>query len=263
MLRGFESEICVFLALFDQPNRTIMRGTRRRKSPFAHSFGGGADYSGLTAAKASVPVHVLFRINTDDPLVPVSLGRRTNWLPLLCAIRYGACAIGYKVVSNDKVAILRQSDTQPWDGFPYADYPETLPRENVRIGDNVYDASKPKDALFYGGIFGFDHLTEEQMRKIERLVVSKQVYDPEFDQETPGQFIRESCWPYVQGAPEEDCPNPNCKNHGQTSSLRTVAIFHESAKRIQKLWGPHCGNLQIIYQICSRCKAIQVTNQCT
>ncbi len=45
--------------------------------------------------------------------------------------------------------------------------------------------------------------------------------------------------------------------------MRTLAVFEEEEKRVRKLWGPHCDSLQIIYQICPKCNAIRVNNQCT
>lgn len=256
-------EQTVFLAIFDQDKRRVSRGKRRRKSPYEHRFGGAVEYSGLQPNRRQPPIHLLFRINTDDPLVPIDFGRRAKWLPLLCAIRFGACNLGYMVVSDTEILILHQGEKSSWDGFPYDGYPHALSVENVNLVEYEYDPSKPRDALFHAGVFGCDHLTDQQMTKLERFVAAKGLCNPDLNGETPAEFIRDSCWPYVQGPPHDDCPNPKCRNHRCECSLRTFAVFHESEQRLPKLWGQNCGDLQIIYQICPRCKAIRTTNQCT
>src|SRR5262249_59735794 len=107
----------------------------------------GVDSPGLRVKRGQPAVHLLFRLNTAGPALgvhlagarsvrsrsPVSWRRRRapgkalpgpQWLPLLCAIRYGACDLGYRVVSEGEVKILRQGEVRAWEGFPYADYPE-------------------------------------------------------------------------------------------------------------------------------------------
>ena len=93
------------LAFFHEDTRQLYRGRRGQESPFGHNFGGAADYSGLAAYDLQPPTHLLFRLNTADPAVGLTLPA-SGWLPLLCAIRYGACNLGYRVVSDNEVKIL-------------------------------------------------------------------------------------------------------------------------------------------------------------
>src|SRR5262245_55983128 len=108
----------MLLEFFHPESRRVFRGERDKKSAFGHMFGGAADYSGLAAYERQPPVHLLFRLNTADPAVGVTLPK-AKWLPLLCAIRFGACDLGYRVLSDEKVKILLQSDKKAWDDFPY------------------------------------------------------------------------------------------------------------------------------------------------
>src|SRR5207248_3252713 len=117
----------VYFAIFHQDSKRVFLGKWGTKGPFGHRFGGPAEYSGLAAYKRQPPVHLLFRLNMTDPRVGVTLPG-VNWLPLLCAIRYGACDLGYRVLSDDAVRILHQSETKAWKDFPSADYPAALPK---------------------------------------------------------------------------------------------------------------------------------------
>src|SRR5260370_863882 len=135
----------MFLAFFHQESRRVFCGKRGKKSPFGHMFGGAADYSGLAASRRQ-PVHLLFRLNTADPALGVTLPG-VDWLPLLCAIRYGACNLGYRVVSDEEVKILHQTEKKAWDDFPYQGYAEKLQAQPVAITEGAYDPSKLENPL--------------------------------------------------------------------------------------------------------------------
>lgn len=251
------------LVIFHPESRRVFRGERGGASEYGHTFGGDAPYAGL-AMDGGPPVHLLLRLDLADPAVGLELPG-IRWLPLLCAIRYGACDLGYRVVSDDEVAILHRREPEAWEGFPCEGYPDRLPPEPVAFREVPYDPANPRDALSYAGVFGYDALSEEQLAGLARFVVEEGLYDPTFmDWETPEEYVREGVgFPFVQGPPEEDCPDPSCPNHGRASSLRTLAIFREGEEGARRLWGPNCGDLQIIYQVCPICRAIRTTNQCT
>jgi hypothetical protein len=252
------------LTLFDPEARRIFLGERDQASPYGHSFGGSADYAGLAAFKRQPPVHLLLRLNMEDTAVTLSLPG-IRWLPLLCAIRYGACDLGYRVVSDSEVKIFAQKETKAWKKFPFDGFPEKLPVEPVVLWEQAYEPGDPMEALRFAGVFGLDHLTSDQFSAVAAFVVEEGLFDPSFmDQETPEEYVREgNCLPFVQGKPSDDCPDPACPNHGQIGSLRILAIFEEDENRIRQLWGPNCGSLQILYQTCPTCGAIRTINQCT
>jgi hypothetical protein len=252
----------MFLAFFHPETRQVFRGKRGKKSAYGHTFGGSAEYSGTVAYKGQPPVHLLFRLTTADPAVGVTLPG-AGWLPLLCAIRYGACNLGYRVVSDGEVKILHQAEKKAWPGFPFDGYPEKLPARPVAIEEGTYDPDKVRDGLFYAGVFGYGALSPKQYARLLRHVEKEGLPDL-FGWESAEDYLNEgNPLPFVQGRPADDCPDSGCANHGRESSLRTFAIFQEGEEEARGLWGRNCGSLQIIYQVCPECAAIRTSNQCT
>lgn len=254
----------MLLTLFHQQSRRVVHGDRAQMSPFGHTFGGSVDYRGLVAYPKQPPVHLLFRLATADPLVGVEMPG-VEWLPLLCAIRYGACNLGYRVLSDDEVTILHQTEAKGWRGFPYAGYSKKLPAQPVALQPGTYDPAKIEDALSYAGVFGYEALSAAQLGALQRYVETDLLPDQIYSYETAEEYLEDgNGLPFVQGRPNDDCPDPACGNHGIASSLRTFAIFEEEeTERVRELWGPNCGGLQIIYQVCPLCSAIRTSNQCT
>jgi hypothetical protein len=245
------------LAIFHQQTKQVFRGIRGKKSPFEHMFGGSADYAGLTPYQRQPPVHLLFRLNTADPAVGVTL-RKTQWLPLLCAIRYGACNLGYRVTSDKKVKILYQEYDAPWDDFPYDGYPTKLPAKPVAL-QAAYDPQDLKDVFYYAAAIGYETVSAKQYAQLVRRVEKHFRLKPG----SGDDYLQKSCEPFVQGEPKDKCPDPACQNHRSKGKLRTLAIFEEELKKEAEFWGPSCENLQIIWQLCPKCAAIRTTNQCT
>jgi hypothetical protein len=257
-----EEKWLMLLEIFHQAERRVFRGERRAGSAFGHMFGGASDYVGPSTSGKQPPVHLLLRLDMNDQSVGVTMPG-IRWLPLLCAIRYGACDLGYRVVSDTEVAILHRREKRAWDGFPYDGYPEKLPPEPIDISEVQYDPANPRNALSYAGVFGYDALSPGQFEELARFVVREGIYHPEISEcETPEEFLEDNCWPFQQGKPEDVCPNASCANHRRPGALRPFAIFREERARVRGLWGPDCGSLQIIYQVCPACGAIRTGNQC-
>src|SRR5262249_30474144 len=246
----------------------------------------GVDSPGLRVKRGQPAVHLLFRLNTADPALGVTLTgaqslrsrsqaswrrRRApgkalpgvQWLPLLCAIRYGACNLGYRVVSEGKVKILHQSEARPWDGFTYVDYPEKLTSKPVAFEEGAYDRDDVDDVLAYAGVFGYGALSPSQYARLIRHV-KKEGLPRLFGYPSAEAFLEEgNGWPFLQGPPDDECPDPACTNHRRKASLRTFAIFwdawdprEERRKEMTALRGPTCERLQIIYQGCPAWGAI-------
>ena len=112
------------ITVFHQSSKRVIIGIFGRKTRYGHTYGSPVDYSGLAAFRRQPPVHVLFRLNADDPEVGVKLPK-AQWLPLLCAIRYGACEVGYRVdalreTGNDREFVVHQATDKlsgPSDGL--------------------------------------------------------------------------------------------------------------------------------------------------
>jgi hypothetical protein len=250
------------LELFHPETRQVFLGVRGRRSRFGHAFGGSANYTGRVANPGQPAVHLLLRLNTSDPAVGVTLPN-TRWLPIFCAIRYGACSLGYRVVSHNRVSILYQAEQTAWDGFPYFGYPASLPAEPITLKEKIYDPAKVEGIIAYAAVFGYGELSSKQHGKLIRFVEKHRFAEVTGFSSAVEWLQKGNGYPFVQGPPEDACPDPDCSNHDRKSSLRTFALFEEGPDRTRRLWGQNCGSLQIICQICPKCSAIHVSNQCT
>jgi len=251
----------MIFAVFHRDKKRVFWGKRGTKSKFDHRFGGSVQYAGLRAFPRRLPVHLLIRLNTADACVGVRLST-AQWLPLLCAIRYGACELGYRVLSDNKVKILHQGETKVWRGFPSKEYPTALPAKPMDLREGIYDPGDPQNALMFGGVFGYDALTRRQFANLVKYVEQEDLPDM-VGCESAEEYLEGNGWPFLQGPPEDGCPDPTCRLHDVTGGLRTFALFQEEDRGASKLWGPNGENLQIVYQICPDCSAILTTHQCT
>jgi len=253
--------------LFDNVTRQISFG-EIGDTKYGHRFGGGEEYSGFEVGDGKPPVHLLFRLNTESPVIPITLPGEIQWLPLLCACRYGATRLGYKVISDTKVRILDQAETKPWDCFPDEDFPTYLPKHCIQFGQVDYDPSDPGDVFCYSALFGYNDVTSEQLEIFEQWATEKDLYDPS-EYESIEDYVKDNHHPYTQGPPIDGCPNPRCEFHRRESSLETIAIFQakgdevETKKLSELLWGDPYGGPQLIFQMCPKCSSICATNQAT
>lgn len=247
------------LSIFHVESRRIFREVRGQASPFGHAFGGATAYRGLQAFADQPPLHLLYRLNTADPDAGVRLPG-AKWLPLLCALRYGGCGLGYRVLSDDAVQILHQREQAAWESYPSDDCPESLPVQPLTLREERYDPSRVADALGYAGVFGYGAFSPAQYDEIVRWVAAQEGLAEAYFCETPEQYVSECGAPFAQGVPLEGCPDPACANHAAESSLRTFAIYHEPQAAAGSLWGRN-GGPQLAYQICPACSAIRVVNQ--
>src|SRR5262249_17009225 len=145
----------------------------------------------------------------------------------------------------------------------YDRYPRKLTAQPVTLEERPYNPRSVDDGLFYARVFGYGALSPKQYANLVRHVEEQRL--PEIlGWESAEAYLEEGhSEPFVQGRPDDDCPDPACANHGQKSSLRPFAIFQEEPEEVCNLWGDNCGSLQIIYQVCPKCAAILTSNQCT
>lgn len=92
------------LELFQFEPRMIVRGSRSGSGQYDHWFGSPTPYRGLQTDDHRLPVHILFRLDASDPLIPFR-PKSARFVPLLCAVHYYACPLAYRVVSDDTVEI--------------------------------------------------------------------------------------------------------------------------------------------------------------
>jgi hypothetical protein len=247
-----------------QKQNGVTIGLAGQKGPFGHCFGGKNEYGGLQAFRGQPSAHLLFRLNTEDDAVGVQLPK-AKWLPLLCAIRYGACELAYQVLSDDSVKIISQSEKTAWPDFPFKDFPDELRARPVNLVAVEYDPNDVEIAFQYAAIFPPDQLTPKQLGKLVKYVEKNDLWlemDSEYDT-IEGYVLHGIEMPFVQGPPKSSCPNRSCSQHAAKKPMRVFAIFQEGWDTCHKLWGPNGEDLQIIYEICPKCQTIQVSNQCT
>jgi hypothetical protein len=214
---------------------------------FGHRLGGGG-YAGLVPPAGGPPVQALFRLNTADPAVGVTVPG-AGWLPLLVALRYGGCSLGYRVVSDTEVRILAMGETEAWPGFPTPDFPDELPEVPVGLRADGYDPDNPAVAWMFSGLLGTEHLTDEQRRRVAAFAAES--------------GLAAVGWPYTGEPPADPCPDPACANHARPASLRTVALYQAGGRFAQTLWGPAPADVQLVYQMCPACGAITATSRAT
>jgi hypothetical protein len=255
------------IALFRHGDHGIFRGTRDIETRYGHTFGTDVDYKGLRPGARKPPVHVLMRLNSDDDAVDVRISG-IRWIPLLCAIRYDACNLGYRVESDDRVKIISQEVTKAEKNSPYPGYPDRLAIRPIAFRRIPLVRSRPGDLMKILAVFGPASLSKREFSTVRQYVIRKRILRESWGYRNVDEFLREDlAWPFIQGRPKSDCPDRTCKNHGKNGTMSPFAVFEEDGpnywESVESLWGPHSESLQIIYEYCPRCFAIFTTNQCT
>lgn len=250
--------------LYPPNRRRVYRGVSAHTSAYGHHFGGADAYAGLTAYAGQPPVHLLFRLDLNDARLGLTLpGAR--WLPLLCAIRYGACDLAYRALSDTRVEIVMQAAQEAWHDYPRHSYPDALPARPLDLTAQDWDPDRPETVLPHIGVLGCEELTPSQFEALARYVDSEGLYDPEIhtDWENVEEFVREAAaYPFLQGKPEGRCPDPACGRYGQYRGMHTFVVFEADSEQAKSLWGD-AENLLLSYRICPECSTILACNECS
>ena len=193
---------------------------------YRHTFGGQWDVP-IIPYGGSAPCHLLYTIDTEDPLFPVRIDG-TRFLPLIYCPQYNAAAMAYRVERG--VVTVDGIETLEWsEDFPYAGYPRSFPLREVKL--------IPAD--------------QDVLGLLEKA-----------DEDTGTTDSRFGGWHWLcQGVPDAVCRNPKC---GKGSMDVFGVIYNEPVKGV-RIWDQDEGwcDTEIIYQICSDCSSIQVCNRCT
>lgn len=191
-----------------------------------HSFGGTLSRPVIPPG-CSVPCHLLYTIDTEDPMFPVRIDG-VRYLPLIYCQQYNAAAISYRVEGES--IIVDWIESLDWDkDFPYENYPSEFPRRDIVL--------RPVDLEF--------------LRKEE-----------EADVDTDTNVSRFGEWHWLcQGVPDVKCRNPQCG----TGRMDVFGVVYNEPVPGVRLWDPDedWSDVETIYQICSACASIQVCNRCT
>jgi hypothetical protein len=219
-------------------------------SAFHHQFGGGQEYRGTTPKGGPKPVQLLFRLNLEDPGLPVRI-EGIKWLPLFYAFQYDASRMGYRIRSDTEIEILKMETLEFTPGFPFADYPAFFPATPVGVVPIQYEEQR---ALALHGYLQRHLFPREALKAEDRAIIDKIGF--EFTRIGRGHDL-------VQGYPRLPCPDSSCASSRYEFAMDTFAtVWNEPIKGID-VWQSGGEPIQIIYQVCPDCAAIQTLNQCT
>ena len=218
------------LSLFHATTKTHYREQSGGPDTHEHSFGGEPTAFGLKFVRVSPlwrrlgwkfvalkkPLHLLYRLNLNDPAIPIRLPGIT-WLPLCYAFGYsafdGKCI--YRVVDDSCVELIWPEKPKFDPNFPYPKYPSSYPQSSVRFEQAAYDSKQAMDALSLAAVFGVDELPAGEMEKAIKYVAENtdlmEMWCGEKYGWEPASVV-ESMYPrpFMQGAPSRECENPHC-----------------------------------------------------
>ena len=219
---------------------------------YEHYFGGANRYEGMTPFRDAPPLHLLYDLDANDPLMPVRIPGISR-LPLCFGFAYNASAVAYRMESDLAVKLLYVEDTSCLDGYPYDPYPSQFEQVKVRLYPLSYEQHK---LLVY--YMSLADSSSEELLSDEDATWLQQVHYP-FTQ--LGGVHR--MW---QGVPHATCHNQECDNYDLSCGLKVFAVVWNNPVPGVALWDPDVedgGDSQIIYQICPDCHTIHASNRCT
>lgn len=291
------------LSLFHVTTKTHYREQKEGPNAHGHSFGGDPNTFGLKFVRVSPlwrwlgwkfvalkkPLHLLYRLNLNDPAIPIRLPGIT-WLPLCYDFGYsaydGKCI--YRVVDDSCVELIWPEKPKFDPNFPYPKYPSSYAQSNLCLEKVPYDAKQADDALSLAAVFGVDELPPAEMQKAIKFVAENTGLMKTWCGEEYGwepAHVVESMYPrpFLQGAPSRECENPHCTaevvRHStaitfevpefdatvnvpsrpvRRDSLTTFALYESEIRD-----SPVLDDIQLIFQLCDACHCITVRNQCT
>lgn len=228
------------------------RIVKTESSAYGHTFGGEPGYRGTIPAGGSKAVHLLFRLNLRDSLMPIRLGD-LQWLPLFYPFHYDACGMGYRVVSETEIKILMiETTTQSVSDFPYADYPDSFPLAPVDLAPISYDEVKA--------------LALREFRDRHSLFSKIRQEDQDVIRTLAAECTRIGLvQPLIQDWPRlKRCPDPLCMAHkeGWPQPVLFCTVWNEPIEGVD-VWHADGEPIQILYQVCIDCGSILTHNQCT
>lgn len=236
------------------------------RGAFAHTFGGPHDRAGAgRAACNGVLVHLLYRLDTTDPAVPVRVPG-VRWLPLYYCFDFRANDLGYRLLSDTEMVTFFPADdpnVSAEESWPGDDYPTEFPRRAVAVAPHPYDPTDLDDAYNWAGVFGIGRLSARRRRaaraRVARLAERLGFFVPETDAEFDAALAR----PYEQGKPNAPCPNPACPNHARRGRLVPVALVPAEPVPGVHTFGAHGDGVIVTFHQCPECYTMRASNQST
>jgi hypothetical protein len=192
---------------------------------------------------------LVYTFDTADPAFPVQIPG-IRFLPLYYSFRYNGGACGYRVKSEDEIEVFYMETYKVERDFRYTGYPLHFPERSVRLVPVSYEQHKSLVFYLEAGI--------EALGDADRKMVTKELHYP-FTQ--LGGIHR--MW---QGVPTVACPNPSCEYSEYNCFMDVFAVVWNEPHSGVFLWDaetPDGCDVQIIFQICPKCRSIHACNRCT
>ncbi|MBL8870510.1 MAG: hypothetical protein JNK90_11995 [Planctomycetaceae bacterium] len=199
----------MLLELFRHRPLGVTRQIGASNSGYHHYFGGSLERRAVEIANSDQLFHLLYLLDTNDPLIPISLPN-VRYLPLLFDFRFENNLL-YQVVGEGRVEIIGKEEEIIWE-FPIEDYPEYFPEKEVFFEEATFSLNEAQHALAYQGVFGIEHLSQSERKKAIAIVESTRRSDrlSGGEAQTADEILYHGFAPFVQGHPYGRCDNPGC-----------------------------------------------------
>jgi hypothetical protein len=238
---------------------------RAGSSKFKHTFGGPPAHRGATRDECGRLLHLLHRIDLDDPLIGIEIPG-AQWLPFYYCFDFRVNALGYRLRTDDELTVFfwpNEPNVSKVESFPNDDFPPEFPRRTVKVVRVPFDPSDPEDAYVFGAIFGLEKLSAKDRAVVLQREADQvdliEGYRPESEEE----LLKSLSYPFAQGPPRSRCPNPACANHRTPGGLDVIALMPAEPLRGVRTFGRWSEGVQLIFELCPQCHTIHVSNQAT
>jgi hypothetical protein len=236
------------------------------RSRFGHTFGGPHDRSGAAREDCGgILIHLLHRLDLEDPAIPIAIPG-IRWLPFYYCFDFRANDLGYRLVSDESLVTFFPDDDPNVTGreeWPDEDYPLEFPRSRIELASHDFDPRNLDDAYAWAGVFGIGRLSAADQAEAKRRVAEEADLLGFYPPETEEEYREALTNPFAQGKPNGICLNPLCPNHGERGRLTTIALMPAEPVRGVHTFGRLGDGVELIFQKCSLCHTIRVSNQCT
>jgi len=221
---------------------------RGKPGKYSHSFGGDFRYNGTIPQGCPVPVHLLFRLDMSDPVLPFRMDSQFRFLPFFFAFSYDASPLSYRVRSDTEIEILGLDENQYTPDVPCPGFPQYF--DSVPISVEPIRYEEHRDIAMYWSVYlhhaVYEAIPPDEIQRLRSLgyPVTRigRVHD----------FLQ-----LPRGRP---CPNPECENYGVSFCLETIATIPERPFPDLDIWQADGPTIQIVYEICKLCGSIRTYN---
>jgi hypothetical protein len=225
-----------------------------RTSEFGHYFGGPGQHRQIDRLDDELHLHLLYMLNTDDPLLSMLRRPQAKWLPLYHPCVYNGTHLSYQVVSETEIEILTIGEEESHPDFPYESFPRVLPHTEVSLEPISYDVHKMIAlATAYHDAGMCPRLSTSDNQTLTAL-------------DWPNSFaqIGGVQW-LLQGPWERPCQNSECSNSGPSKPFERhlmllLGVIWDAPVPGISLWGEP--GAQAIYEICPECLSICTWSAC-